>query len=66
MGSMSSQKDRESLIKSTSLRAIRETKEPVKITWSNLSYNVTIPVAGTKQTQTKTILNKCTGYALPG
>jgi hypothetical protein len=50
MGSMSSQRDRESLIKQTSIRAIRESKEPVKITWSNLSYNVTIPIVGTKET----------------
>jgi len=69
--SLASQDDRASLIRSTSLKAIKETKEPIKITWRNLNYEVVVPlpksnIKDAPKTTKRLILQNCTGYALPG
>ena len=47
---MSTQGDHEELIKKTSLDAVKYSKEPIKITWKNLTYTVSIPVTRTDNT----------------
>lgn len=70
--SLASQGDmRMSLIKQNSLKAIKNTKEPIKITWKNLTYEVTVQKPKTSDpkaptSEKKLILENCSGYALPG
>jgi ABC-type multidrug transport system ATPase subunit len=70
--SLSGQQDRASLIRETSIKAISSTKEPIKITWSNLNYIVKVPASKeeAERTGSKTkplqVLKDCSGYALPG
>ena len=69
---MSSQADRSQLIKQTSLQAIQNTSIPIKITWKDLSYVVSVKISKVEQEQGKLetkkveVLKKCSGYALPG
>ena len=69
---MSSQADRSQLIKQTSLQAIKNTSRPIKITWQDLSYVVSVKVSkieqeqGQLKTKKVEVLKKCSGYALPG
>lgn len=53
------------------MRAARETKEPVKISWSNLEYSVEVALPkstdpNAPKTMTRKVLQNCSGYALPG
>ncbi len=68
---MDTQSDHANVIKSSSIRAARETKEPIKITWSDLNYTVEVALPKSKdsnapRTATRKVLQNCSGYALPG
>lgn len=60
------------MISQNTEKAIKETKKPVKITWQNINYVVTVKSSKLEQKQGKPIftnvevLKNCSGYALPG
>ena len=70
--SLGGQEDRASFIRESSLKAIQATKEPIKVTWSNLSYIVNVHTTKEEQktsgnkTKPLQVLKYCSGYALPG
>jgi len=70
--SLSTQTDRSSLIEQTTLKAIKNSVDPIKITWHDINYTVEVPLAnfnkidGHFKTKTIQVLQNCTGYALPG
>lgn len=51
----------ERVIHERCLAALQNKKNPVKLVWENLNYEVTL-----KSGEKKKILDDCTGYALPG
>jgi ABC-type multidrug transport system fused ATPase/permease subunit len=51
----------ERVIHQRCVEALQNKKNPVKLVWENLNYEVTL-----KDGERKKILNNCTGYALPG
>lgn len=69
---MSTQSDRQSLIEQTMTKAIKNTNEPIKISWTNLSYTVQVACTKEERSQGKPktkpfeVLRNVTGYALPG
>jgi ABC-type multidrug transport system ATPase subunit len=53
------------------MRAARETKEPIKITWTDLNYSVEVALPKSNdpnapKTMIRKVLQNCSGYALPG
>ena len=63
--SLATQGPREKLIELSLSRSIKNAQLPVKITWNNLNFTVTIKGKSGKHQQSR-ILKDCTGYALPG
>ena len=60
------------LIKQNSRKAIAECKDPIKITFENVTYTVRIPTTKSERAQGMAkskdfdVLKNCTGYANPG
>ena len=53
------------------MKAARETKEPIKITWTDLNYTVQVALPRSNEpnapkTAIRKVLQNCSGYALPG
>lgn len=70
--SLATQTDRQSIIEQSTQRSIETTRDPIKITWTDLNYSIPIKTSQEEQKEGKgktkllKVLNNCTGYALPG